>query len=81
MDRNMGALSVARPRSVVLSVVNNFDPDLITLRRTLMEDGYHPVRRFDGFLYWKDRVLEGDSYELWESRKAEAGTSRVAAAR
>jgi hypothetical protein len=79
LDRDLVTLSVARPQSVVLSVVNDADPGLIALRIKLMEAGYQLVRRFDGSLYWKDRVLEGDSYELWRPRTVEGGSNRVAA--
>ncbi len=81
MDGDSASLSVARPRSVVLSVVNSADPGLIAIQRKLMEAGYHEVRRFGGSLYWKDRVLEGDSYELWEPTRFAGGFGRLAAAR
>jgi hypothetical protein len=81
MNHDMEALAVARPQSVVLSVVSDADPFVIALKQKLARSGYQPVRRFDGSIYWKDRVLEGDSYELWEPKLLTGGSSTVAAAR
>jgi hypothetical protein len=67
----------ARAEFVILSVTRDSDEGLVRHRQFLRSEGYSLCERFDGALYWKSSVLEGDFYELY---RADAGPPAISAA-
>ncbi len=56
-------LDVLRPAYVLVGYKGAFERDLWT--RSVMRAGYRPIRHFDGNLFWKTRVLEPESFDLY----------------
>lgn len=58
-------IAVDHPRFVIIAVTHDSDEETIRRRTFLAEQGYRLVRRFDGALFWKSWILEGNFYELY----------------
>jgi hypothetical protein len=63
-----------RPEFVILSVTRDGDHDLALRRQSLRSLGYCLSQRFDGALFWKTRILEGNFYELYATAPSNSET-------
>ncbi len=63
VNQSGGRLASLRPEYVLVGFKGDYERDLWT--RQVTEGGYFLVRRFNGHLFWRTRVLEPETYDLY----------------
>jgi len=68
VNEDSGLLALKRPEYVMVGYKGAFERDLWTGQVT--GSGYELRRHFEGNLFWRDRALEPESYDLYQRRVA-----------
>ncbi|MBV9745183.1 MAG: hypothetical protein JO099_15585 [Acidobacteriia bacterium] len=75
-ENDPAAIFSARHRNTVL-VGYRRDYEQAFWSHVMSMLGYHPVRHFEGGLFWRDRVLEPEAFDLYHRVPGEAVQSRA----